>query len=60
MDVNQKAELLAKRGTEISIKQDLILLDTLWRSLWENIMSGYNTKLSVKLMDKNWEKIKVD
>ncbi|GFS69598.1 uncharacterized protein LOC103523915 [Nephila pilipes] len=54
---NERAELLAKRGTKSHMEEIVIPLDFLKRSINEKIMINYNRDLSNKLRDKYWENI---
>lgn len=60
IDGNERADVLAKKGTDIFIERGPIPLDSLRRSIRENIMSAYNMELSINSKGKLWETIRDD
>ncbi|GFT09132.1 hypothetical protein NPIL_581871, partial [Nephila pilipes] len=60
IDSNEKANLLAKRGTKSHMEEIAIPLDSLKRCIREITMLNYNMDQSNKYRDKPWENIAND
>ncbi|GFS71937.1 uncharacterized protein LOC103523915 [Nephila pilipes] len=61
IDGNERADLLAKRGTKSHMEEIAIPLDSIKKNAYaEKIVLNYNRYLSYKSRGKSWEKIAND